>query len=262
VKHTRRSTINGRAIWITRPAQQAENLRRMLESAGANAINFPVIEITPVLQQRATRDIDHDVAASDLIIFTSRNAVIHAESALPDIFKIISAKTILAVGEGTRRELAGKGIKHAVRAAGSGSEVLLKLKQLRRDAIAGKRILIVRGVGGRKLLEQALSNAGAKIKYLEVYQRVRPETADRYPTKLWRDTPPDAIIVTSVEGLMNLIELTGETNRQQLLQTPLAVMSDRIRAAAKSAGFIPDPAVASNASDGGLLRAVSRIFED
>ena len=168
---------------------------------------------------------------------------------------------MLAVGAGTGKALEQQGVTNII-STEAGSEALLQLPQLQPAAVTGKHILIVRGVGGRDLLEQRLRKIGAYVNYLEVYQRVSPGTGAGNMAELWHTDPPDAIIITSVEGLHNLVNMTAADRRVSLLHSPLAVMSERIGLAARELGFKHAPAVATAASDTGLLQAIMSIFED
>lgn len=254
--------INDRVIWITRPRDQGKNLCRLVEGAGGRAVLFPVIEIRPVAPPRAPDELTAELAAARLIIFVSRNAVTYVETALADFFRLTSGKQILAIGEGTRMELYNKGLRDVLCPdAGLGSEALLELEALWPQNVAGNSVLVVRGVGGRDKLEQTLGQAGVTVKYLEVYERRIPAPGRGTLENFWQDSPPDAIVITSVEGLHNLIKMTAGAWKERLLRTPLAVMSPRIRAAARSLGFVAEPVVAAAASDEGLLQATISIFE-
>ncbi len=260
---TTSTVLADRVIWVTRPRQQSETLSRLIETAGGKVIRLPVIEIQPVRQNRDVQVLAAILAAADLVIFVSRNAVKYAATVLPEFYNRIPDKLILAVGAGTRLALEQQGIINVIcPEAGKGSEALLQLPQLQPAAVAGKHILIVRGVGGRDLLEQSLREIGVDVNYLEVYQRGIPGIDAGSVAQLWHTDPPDAIIVTSVEGLHNLVNMTPADRRASLFHTPLAVMSDRIGTAARTLGFIYAPAVATVASDAGLVQAIMSKFED
>jgi len=254
-------TLAGRLIWVTRPRQQAEPLCQLIESAGGTAVRLPVIEIQPLPETQGQGVIGAGLEKLDLVIFISRNAVNHAATVLPDFYNRIAGKPLLAVGAGTQDELALLGRADAIYAAtGVGSEALLQMEPLRLETLAGKRILIVRGVGGRELLEQTLRVAGAELLILEVYQRSIPGVNAGAMADLWRNYPPDAIIITSVEGLQNLVQMTASDQKALLLRTPLVIMSDRISATARKLGFSHTPAVSASASDTGLLQATISLF--
>jgi uroporphyrinogen-III synthase len=257
------STLSGRAIWVTRPAKQSEALCRLIEAAGGRAVPVPVIEIHPVSQTVNRSRLAALLDAADAIIFTSRNAVRHAAVSLPEFYKHIHAKLILAIGAGTRRELESQGLAGIISAgSGTGSEALLELVQMQPDNLCGKHILIVRGVGGRELLEQSLRRAGAEVNCLEVYQRNAPDLLHNTIGRLWSTDPPDAMIITSVEGLHNLVKMTAPERLPDLMRTPLVVMSERISTAASTLGFCNRKAVAEDASDAGLVQATRKIFEN
>lgn len=254
--------LNDRVIWITRPRDQGENLCRMVAAAGGRFVHFPVIEIQPASPAREPGKLAAELDTAQLIIFVSRNAVAYVETVLPDFFRVTADKQILAIGEGTRMELYNKGRQDVIcPAAGLGSEALLELEVLQPENVTDKNVLVVRGVGGRDKLAETLGQAGVTVKYLEVYARRIPVLDGNTLKNLWQDSPPDTIVITSVEGLHNLIKMTAGVRMEKLLRTPLAVMSPRIRAAARALGFIPDPVVAAEASDEGLLQATISIFE-
>ena len=217
----------------------------------------------PARQPNDLAGLSRELLTSHLVIFVSRNAVDLADSVLPDFYKAISGKPILAIGEGTRLALISRGVGEVISPeSGIGSEALLELEQLRPDALADRSILVVRGVGGRDKIAQSLGQSGVTVRYLEVYERRKPDVDMKTLEDIWHDTPPDAIIVTSVEGLHNLINMTPAIRKERLLQTPLAVMSARIQSVALSLGFTSGPVVARHASDEGLLSATINIFEN
>ncbi|HSU78326.1 MAG TPA: uroporphyrinogen-III synthase, partial [Burkholderiales bacterium] len=136
-------SLAGRGVVITRPRELAEPFARLLERRGARAIVFPAIEIQP-LPAPATlaRLAEYDVA-----VFVSPSAVRIALAAQPPWPPRLAA----AVGAGTRRELERAGAQAVIApTVGADSEALLALPEMQK--LRGKRVLIVRGKGGRELL--------------------------------------------------------------------------------------------------------------
>ena len=68
--------------------------------------------------------------------------------------------------------------------------------------------------------------------------------------------PIDIIVITSNEGLTNLLRMAGTNQRAWLLDTPLVVISQRTAALATELGFKQPPWVADKADDNGLLAAI------
>lgn len=249
--------LGGRTVMVTRPAAQSERLCRMIERAGGRALRFPVLEIVEMKGKPAARSraLLEDCGSYDALIFISRNAVIFAESLCPGLFARGTLPAIYATGSGTRRELGRYGIEAAAGKDGFGSEDLLRLESLDSRHVAGRRLMIVRGNGGRELLKNELQRRGARIDYAEVYQRGMPNAGADTLRKLWQDHRPDVIVITSVQSLDNLVALAGEENRLALLETPLAVMSPRIAEHAAGLGFLRPASIATAASDAALTAA-------
>jgi uroporphyrinogen-III synthase len=122
--------------------------------------------------------------------------------------------------------------------------------------VEGRRLLIVRGEGGREKLKAELERRGARVDYVEVYRRRMPAVDADTIRKLWQDQRPDVIVITSVQSLENLLALTESAYRRSLLETPLAVMSPRIARHAGELGFTRPPCVAGGAGDAALTAAV------
>jgi uroporphyrinogen-III synthase len=141
---------------------------------------------------------------------------------------------------------------------GQDSEALLALPQL--QAVAGKRVLIVRGVGGRPLLADTLAARGAEVHFMECYRRVRPQ-ADATPLLArWRAGGVDAVTVTSAETLANLAALLGETGQPLLLHTPLFAPHEKIAEAARRFGVAR--VVATPGGDAGLVEGLVNWFRN
>lgn len=250
--------LHGRGVLVTRPAHQADTLCHMIEQAGGRAIRFPVLAIAPPHDMTAPLATVARLAHYDLAIFVSPNAVeygldlIGAQGGLP------AGLRLAVVGEGSARALRarlgrGPDLQPSERYDSEGLLALAELQQ-----VAGRRVVIFRGDGGRELLGQALRERGATVDYAEVYRRVRPAVDVAALAAQLAAGAVDIVTVTSSEGLRNLLELAGADNAARLKKLPLVVVSERTAALAQELGFSQPAHVAALASDAGLVEAVAR----
>ena len=274
---TSQCVLGGRGVLVTRPAAQARELCRLIEDAGGRPVLFPTVEIRP------PRDPDSARAALcagyDLIIFISRNAVEYALELLPDRAALIgepaaglaresapgptdprtdagSGPQLAAVGRATAAAMRNADLApDLVPESGFDSESLLALPALTR--VAGKRVLIVRGEGGRPTLGDTLAQRGASVAYAEVYQRVPPETDAAALIAEWQQTL-SFVTATSDEVLVNLLAMVPEGAHRWLRGLPLAVLSERNAGTAIELGF-RIVAVSNEPSDAGLCDALCRL---
>lgn len=159
-------SLGGAGVLVTRPAQLAGELIEAVTAAGGEPFAFPVIDIVARPTDAVAAELA-GLAPADVIVFVSRNAVAYGLEALRG-----SAARIAAVGPATARALEAAG--HAVDvvpASGFDSEHLLAHPAL--EDVAGKRVRIVRGDGGRELLAETLTQRGATVDYVAVYRRTR-----------------------------------------------------------------------------------------
>lgn len=250
-----RPSLKGVRVLVTRPRDQADNLVRLIEARGGEAIRLPVIEIAEPQDTQALLTIIDRLNDFSLAIFISPNAVnramnlIHARGGWPPALRVA------CVGRGSARELKQFGIENVIVPPDRfDSEALLELPAL--QAVKGKRIVIFRGEGGREFLGDTLKSRGAEIEYAECYRRVRPDTDVTPLLRRGERGEIDIVSVTSVDGLHNLFNMVGETGQHWLIRSPIVVVSERMVEVCHQLGFITEPRLASPASDEAILEAI------
>jgi uroporphyrinogen-III synthase len=240
---------------VTRPREQADNLARLIEARGGEAIRFPVIEIAE------PRDTQALLAAIDrlndfaLAIFISPNAVNRAMKLIVARGGLPPGLRVACVGRGSTSELKLFGIENVIVPPGRfDSEALLEMPALRE--VRGKRIVIFRGDGGRELLGDSLRQRGAEIEYAECYRRVRPNTDMTPLLRRGERGEIDIVSVTSVDGLHNLFDMVGKAGQHWLIHTPIVVVSERMAEVCRELGFKTAARLAAPAGDEAILEAI------
>lgn len=243
-------SLAGLGVLVTRPRDQAEPLCRLIEAAGGGVLRFPGITIQPALDPtQAARLLATDW---DLLIFVSRNAVEYGLPLFP-AGRLPASATIAAVGRATARALAATGrTPDLVPEQRYDSEALLELSALQQ--LSAKRVLIVRGNGGRPLLGDTLRARGALVCYAEVYRREPPQVEIAPWIGRLRDEV-DLVTTTSTEILRNLYQVFGADARPLLLTKPLIVVSPRMAATAEDLGF-KRVGITERADDQSILKAL------
>ncbi len=217
--------LRGWRVWVSRAGHQARGLCALIEDAGGEPLRLPALEIRPLSVDWSL------VGESDWLIFVSRNAVEQAFDRCPDLHR--RAGRVAAIGRATRRALRQRDIAVAeMPADGFDSEALLRLPAFR--DIAGQRVSIVKGRGGRALLADTLRRRGARVEPIDVYRRALPEYSVETLRRAFTDGL-DAMIATSGEVLDNMSRLIGE--RRALFDAPLIVVSQRVADRASRLGF-------------------------
>ena len=277
--------LAGLNIVVTRPREQATNLAQRIAQAGGRAILFPLLEVSPVLDSQSLHALIARLHEFNLAIFISPNAVRYGMEAIITASKFTSPSQlssynliplanetgvgseagegnvsvlteqynalpttlkIATVGQGSVRALHDYGIKNVIAPQDCfDSEALLALPEL--NQIAGWRVVIFRGNGGRELLGDTLKARGAKVEYVTCYQRARPH---QDATQLLTANP-DAITVTSSEALGYLWDMLDNVAKKRLAAVPLFVPHARIAETAHKLGW--GEVVLTDEGDDGLI---------
>jgi uncharacterized protein HemX/uroporphyrinogen-III synthase len=247
---------NALRIVVTRPAGQNRALRDGLVAAGCAVAAIPVIEILPAAQPDEVARGLGPVGDIDLLIFVSTNAVRFGMDYLPADNPAAAVRGIIAaVGPSTARALTDAGLHcDVVPASGFSSEALLDEPAL--QDMAGKRVVIVRGEGGRALMGDTLSARGATVHYAEVYRRGVPAASvDALRAQL--DTGAvDIITATSVETLVNIEQMAGPERADALHDARIVTASERVAKMARELGYTHDVLMAGAPDDDALIEAV------
>jgi uroporphyrinogen-III synthase len=245
--------LGGRGVLVTRPAAQADGLCRLIEAANGRPIRVPSIEIAPAADPREAAAL---LAQSwDMLYFVSPNAVEQALALVPDGSWPGVAK-VAAVGRATAQALTEAGrAPDLVPEQRFDSEALLAMPEL--ADMRGRRVLIVRGEGGRTLFADTLRARGAEVLFAEVYRRLRPAFDPSPLLSRWTDAVA-MVTATSDEVLLNLMEMLGPEGRAPLLSAPLVVVAERTAEKARGLGFV-QVAVAERAEDAAIVRALCAL---
>ncbi|MDH3688414.1 MAG: uroporphyrinogen-III synthase [Gammaproteobacteria bacterium] len=247
------SELAGVSVVVTRPQQHADPLVSLIETRGGKVIRFPTIEIGAPENPSALNALIARLDDFDIAIFISRIAVDRAIAMIGTVRKWPEHILVAAIGPATTDALRARGLTaNVVPTSGIDSEALLALPAMRR--VAGRRIVIFRGVGGRALLGRVLERRGALVEYGECYRRVKPNVSTTGWLRPWPQA--DIVTITSAEGLCNLIEVTQPADRSELFRLPLVVASERIAETAQHRGWQGEILIAQGANDEALVAAV------
>jgi uroporphyrinogen-III synthase len=245
-------SLRGRGIVVTRPRELAQSLAALIEAAGGRPILFPAIAIEALAAPPALRSLQR----FDLAIFVSPSAV---QTVMTQLRSLPRGLRVAAVGAGTRRELERHAIDDVIAPTTlADSEALLALPEL--FQVKGKRIVILRGQGGRSLLGDTLLERGARVEYAECYRRVAPRSDPAGLIAAWRRGEVHAVSVSSGEGLENLLAMLGKTGGSCLQRTPLFVSHARVAAQAASLG-VREVVLAGPGDDEMIERLVAYFSE-
>jgi uroporphyrinogen III methyltransferase/synthase len=177
--------LAGKKILITRARDQSAEFSKRLRDLGAEAIEFPTIEIIPPLQWKGLDRALDQLNFYDWVIFTSANGVHFFWQRLKDKKKLNllpSSLKVCAIGPATAKQLKEKGIRVDYTPREFVAESILEGFEKR--IIKGKRILLARAKVARDVLPKGLRKMGAIVDVAEVYRTVKPRGGRRRLSKL------------------------------------------------------------------------------
>ncbi|WGS50783.1 fused uroporphyrinogen-III synthase HemD/membrane protein HemX [Paraburkholderia sp. D15] len=259
-------------VVVTRPAGQSAELFARLAEAGIATLEFPLIDIAPVLDAEPLRAALASLERYALVVFVSPNAIDQAFAQSGAIWP--HALPIGVVGPGSVKALARHGVAapaYTVISPPSGSDedtarfdsegLFAALEgALGETSFEGKRVLIVRGDGGREWLAERLREAGAEVETVAAYRRLVPEPSIGGWARVHEllAGQPHAWLLTSSEGVRNLHELAQEHltagEIAALKRATLVTPHPRIAQTARALAF--DSITVSGAGDERIARAL------
>jgi uroporphyrinogen III methyltransferase/synthase len=202
-----RRPLHGRTVLITRARHQVEPFRRQLIELGARTLEIPTIEIRRLPGDDAVREAIATLPETRLVIFTSANAVAIFFDLLfeqgGDARKLSHSK-VCAIGPETARALEDHGIRADLIAGEYTADELGAA--LEGWDLKGARVLVPRAKIARDALPALLSQRGANVAVLPVYETVCPEGAVEALHRLFQRGGVDAVSFTSSSTVYNFVK--------------------------------------------------------
>lgn len=244
------------SILVTRPSPAGEELVNRLRARGKSAWHLPLIDFAPGdelprLPERLTA-----LRPGDLVFVVSKHAVNYAHPFLTRLgLSWPKSLKYFAVGRTSGLLMhTASGLPVEYPHDAEGSEHLLNLPSLAR--VAGLRALVLRGNGGREVLEQVMRERGVDIQYCECYQRSPVHYDGVQQSRRCLRLGITTLVITSGEMLQQFYTLIPEFYRASwLMQCRVVVVSDRIGALARQLGWT-DIVVANAADNDALMRVL------
>lgn len=249
-------SLNGLNVLITRPAQQAQGLCDLIESAGGRCIRFPLLAIEPSPYCIKAVEIIGGLNSGDWIIFVSTNAVTFAARAVGGQLKLSQGVRVAAIGNATALALRQACVNVDLLPEGRfNSETLLSSPEM--NNVSRCACVIVRGEGGRDLLAETLRTRGARVMHAVVYRRIEPQADVLEFVEGWKQKNIDVVTMTSGEALRNLVKKAGR-GVESVKSTPMVVISNRLRGEAIKLGF-KTVVVSKQAADQAIVKTLHSI---
>jgi len=244
--------LAGKTIVVTRPRAQAGPLAAAIAAQGGQPLIFPLLEIAPAADPQLLAAAVARLADYSLAVFISPNAVDYALPAILARGPWPAGLLPAAVGQGTVRALVAHGVTGCIAPSERfDSEALLALPELAGERVAGRRVAIFRGDGGRELLADTLRERGAEVDCIACYRRSGPPGGGAPLLAAWRAGRLAALTVSSSEGLRHLVDLLDTEGRAWLQKTPVFVPHARIAENARASGL--RKIILTDAADAGIL---------
>ena len=237
-------------VVVTRSEEDVDRLAERLTSDGHLAVKLPLLAIEPL---QSSLDID-ELPITTAIIYTSVNAVRHGFEAISQATPNERLVTI-AVGAKTRDALGEKGVRAESPAREDSEGILAFLASLDQSPT---HVVLVKGQGGRDLIETRLARLGIHLTIIECYRRIWPDVPEANFLSAVSIESPSIIHVASGETLTRLTDLCWAHGVDALNTHTLVVPSQRVADQARELGW-QSRIVADGAGDEALLKAVAGL---
>lgn len=266
----------GKKIMVTRSREQSSDLCEMLQELGAEPMEYPMIRIQPI-SDLSTLDnaihlfphfIDHGENADGSsqseytwIIFTSANAVSIVMNRLFQLgydARALAGIHLGAIGPGTSDALLKYGIRSDFVPTRFVAEAILE--ELPVHHISHARILLPRASDAREILPQKLTEMGAVVDVVPIYQTIMDDSDKDEIISDLAEKAIDVITFASSSTIHNFMQAIGEENRVELLSgTVLACIGPITADTLHTYGLTPQ-IVASEHSIPGLVNEIVAYF--
>jgi STE24 endopeptidase len=214
---------------VTRPGDQAHDLRQQLTALGAEVLEQPGVTVSDPPDWENVDAVLGRLGDFDWIVFSSSNGVRSFLDRLRHLgggLERLAGAKVAAIGPGTAAELARQGLA-----------VDLLPEEFRGESLAaalaaeapGRRFLLVRANRGRQVLPERLAAAGAVVEQVVVYWTHDVAAADPAVAAALAAGRIDWVTITSSAIARSIVGLLGEDLRKSRLASISPLTSSVLR---------------------------------
>jgi uroporphyrinogen III methyltransferase / synthase len=243
----------GKKIVVTRTREQASVLAEKLTVLGANAIEFPTIEIRVKDNLSRLNEAISNIENYHWIIFTSQNAVnifFNVLKAVKKDARVLHSNKIMAIGPATAKELNRYFIEPDIVPSEYVAEEIIN--EMNRIGIAGKRILLPCASEARLTLKEGLTALGGNVDRVEIYDTIIPQNIS--VDAMSAVNSADMITFTSSSTVKNFYRIVKNTNAKLACIGPITAET------IEKIGYSPD-ITASEYTIDGLVDAILKYYK-
>lgn len=199
-------SLMGKRVLVPRGKNEAKSFSRLVEELGGVPVEIPLIAFRPILPSHEVETIIQQLHEYDWIIFTSNITV---ETFLTSYQGTIAIfPKIAAIGKQTSSVLHSKGltvdfIPNQYVAEGFVHDFLPHVHQ-------GMKVLIPKGNLARDYIAEALTNAGAYVDEMVVYETYLPEDSKERLKELLTTKQLDVLTFTSPSTVKHFMQVVEE----------------------------------------------------
>lgn len=219
----------GQSFLITRPAEQAMDLKMPLEELGAEVLSQPAITISDPLDFAPVDQAIADLKSFDWVVFSSQNGVRYFLRRLREQgfdYRALGHVQFGCIGPGTAEALADFGFVADVIPDEYRAEALVEALA---DQTSSKRVLYPHASRGRDVLQTGLVERGANLKEVVVYQSVDETELSAEVQRRLTSKGIDWVIVTSSAIARSTIQLLGDGLKQSKIVSISPITSEAVR---------------------------------
>ncbi len=247
----------GQTVVVTRAREQSSTLVEGLQKMGAQVVQCPTIRVeslpeTPVFDAEISL-----LMRNEWVVFTSTNGVEHFFKKLDALkldARVFGPALVAAIGPATVASLKKRGITPDFVPISSISEAVAS-GLLERGA-GGKRVLVIRALEGREVLEDKLREGGAIVAVAPLYRTLPDHSGAQRAREIMEQGQIDWVSFTSSSTVKNFLDALGAdfvaAHRQKF---KVAAIGPITAQTARENGLEPD-VVAQSASVEALAAAL------
>jgi len=202
---SKKQTLAGRRIAITRAREQASDLAEKLSALGAEPVELPLIKISREISKQNLADTMLELGNYDWMIFTSVNGVRYFFAQFFELFDDIRALGLIrfaVVGDATAQAIEDLHLRVECQPKSGNGEALAK-ELIATGSLDSAKVLVVTGNLNRDTVVTKLEEARAIVDQLQVYKTEHNDLTDDASAADFRKHGADAVLFGSSSAVQS-----------------------------------------------------------